>query len=503
MSRSKHFLTVFLVCPLLLGCQADSGLVETDAAVTPDVSPALDAVDPASPEPLILSVESQVGANSVLVAVVSVMTARPASVQVAFSSALTPERRTRSSAIGTEHQVLVVGLREATPYTLVVTATPEDGGEEASWEPLTHTTGAIPHPVPEFQVETFSPEALAPGITLLGVNKAGGAVLDEMPLYWGVDRDGEVVWYWQDETAQHDHTDRDLKALEDGTLLLALKTQYRHVDPAGEVLVELAGGNYHHDMIFLPSGTYLGLLPQKATMVVESLGGEVSVKGDRLREFTVEGETVWQWSAFDWIDTERFPSALSQEPSKKDGSHDWTHANGLFYVEEDDSLLLSMRHQNQVAKIDHKTGEVVWLLGEGGDFQLVGDGEWFYSQHAPEWDPETLELTLYDNGNDRPGEPRERSRAVIYQMDEEARTVEQVWSWETESFTGFLGDADRLPNGNVLVCAGGNRLEGQGPSIPGPARITEVKGDNTGEKLWELTVEGFVYRAIRVDWHSQ
>ena len=56
----------------------------------------------------------------------------------------------------------------------------------------------------------------------------------------------------------------------------------------------------------------------------------------------------------------------------------------------DDNLLFSMRHQNWIVKIDYADGRgsggVLWRLGPGGDFKLLGGvdpTDWFYAQHGP------------------------------------------------------------------------------------------------------------------------
>ena len=126
-------------------------------------------------------------------------------------------------------------------------------------------------------------------------------------------------------------------------------------------------------------------------------------------------------------------------------------------------------------KIDYATGEVVWRLGEGGDFELT-DGVWFKEQHAPSL-VEDGELLIYDNLGDG-----RIARAVQYRLDEDAMTAEQVWAYGGEdSAEGWLseywGDADRLPNGNTLITAGANDLNS----------VFEVTDE--GELVWWLQHE--------------
>jgi len=69
-----------------------------------------------------------------------------------------------------------------------------------------------------------------------------------------------------------------------------------------------------------------------------------------------------------------------------------------------------MRNQSWILKIDYEngtgTGEILWRLGEGGDFQIVGGGpsRWFYGQHDPNLvldNGSQLTLAIWDNGNFR------------------------------------------------------------------------------------------------------
>ncbi len=71
-----------------------------------------------------------------------------------------------------------------------------------------------------------------------------------------------------------------------------------------------------------------------------------------------------------------------------------------------------MRHQNWVVKVDYQdgagTGNILWKLGQGGDFTLQGGTDptdWQYAQHAPaivgSSSAGIFSLIMMDNGNDR------------------------------------------------------------------------------------------------------
>jgi len=58
------------------------------------------------------------------------------------------------------------------------------------------------------------------------------------------------------------------------------------------------------------------------------------------------------------------------------GFPDWTHTNAILFSPDDGNLIVSVRHQNWVVKVDYAngvgTGDILWKLGYQGDFTLVG-----------------------------------------------------------------------------------------------------------------------------------
>ena len=144
----------------------------------------------------------------------------------------------------------------------------------------------------------------------------------------------------------------------------------------------------------------------------------------------------------------------------------WAHVNSIDYDPTDDSIILSLRHQCAVVKIG-RDRSVKWILGapkgwkeplrsklltpvdaEGrplrcGPEQCEGsDFDWTWTQHTA-WradaksDRRFLYLTAFDNGDARgfeqPALPDMKySRAVIYRIDQEKHTVQQIWEYGRE-----------------------------------------------------------------------
>jgi arylsulfate sulfotransferase len=157
---------------------------------------------------------------------------------------------------------------------------------------------------------------------------------------------------------------------------------------------------------------------------------------------------------------------------------DWVHTNAVLHDPSDDSIIVSVRHQDAVIKFSRSTGALKWILGPHDNWSTkfqpyllspVGTPfAWQYHQHAPMITAEGT-LLLFDNGNHRAspfdGTVPVRgsdsvSRAVEYVIDEAAMEVRQVWQYgdgaSPRLYSRFVSDADSLPaTGNVLVTHGG------------------------------------------------
>jgi arylsulfate sulfotransferase len=126
-------------------------------------------------------------------------------------------------------------------------------------------------------------------------------------------------------------------------------------------------------------------------------------------------------------------------------------------------------------KIDRKSGGLRWILGTHANWRspwlgklLKGDGAvaWQFHQHDCSITPSGT-ILCFDNGNHRAApfaQPmraaQSYSRAVEFAVDEDKRTVRQVWSYGERPaerlYAGFQGGAMRLPaTGNTFISYGG------------------------------------------------
>lgn len=440
--------------------------------------------------------------NSVLSALVTVETSELSSCYVEFGTDETYGRQTSSTESSLTHDITVVQMRELTDYHLRIVAVDQNGLSVYS-EDMLFTTAELPSDIPGYTVTSHDTDAVQPGVTFFGpgISRQGGTA---SPYYLGVDETGQVVWYYRLQGETGHFNDRSLFMLEDGDLLITTPDGFSVITIGGDTVSEFtpqqAGYSiFHHEAIALPNGRFMTLSQEVEELDVDWSTEPIEAIGDVIVELDASGNVTWEWSAFDHLDTTRYPNNLSLREDQR-GQHDWTHANAVFYVEADNSVLLSVRHQNWIVKIDRETGDVIWILGDEGDFDLTnfdrGAGnEWFYAQHSPQIQADGT-LLLYDNGNERPDTvtPSLYSRAVMFRLDETAMEAEQIWAFTTDYYTGSLGDANGLSNGNVLVCAGGP--DGQ----DAPAQVIEVTSEQPAEPVWTLEMDGNnVYRAVRLD----
>ncbi|WP_295476861.1 aryl-sulfate sulfotransferase [Sutterella sp.] len=143
----------------------------------------------------------------------------------------------------------------------------------------------------------------------------------------------------------------------------------------------------------------------------------------------------------------------------------WAHVNSVDYDPTDDSIIVSSRHQSAVIKIG-RDKRVKWILGAPNGWtgelkdkvltpvdaagrpipcrigRCEGRFDWTWTQHTG-WKVKELSrpgvsvVTVFDNGDGRgfsqPENPKDKySRAVMYSIDEQKGTVEQLWEYGRE-----------------------------------------------------------------------
>ena len=232
-------------------------------------------------------------------------------------------------------------------------------------------------------------------------------------------------------------------------------------------------------------------------------------------------QPVWAWNEFNHLDTNRRPY---QYP-------DWTHTNAVIYSKDDGNLIISIRHQNWLVKIDYNNGAVpghpledsapyfLEIPGQNvADFALMNaDGtpdtnatDWFFAQHGPSFASANtsgkFSLMLFDNGDDRgvaivaggtcgvTGQPVCFSTVPVFNIDETAKTATFVVHPTAEDYSFFGGNAEVLTNGNIEYdeCNNGSLAGFNGT-------ILEVTQSSSPQTVWKMVITGQnSYRGMRM-----
>lgn len=403
---------------------------------------------------------------------------------------------------------VVAGMRANTTYHMRARVD-LGGGNMLLDSDHTFTTG--PLPAVSFPSVTVTPAGgLAPGSGVDLLSSVGtdvGAVV--------LDTDGSVIWYYYDPNLPAGDDPFPIRQLSNGDYLINFfDNRVREVDLEGHTVREvrldqlnaaltatgysLQAQGIHHDVLRLSNGHWILLLNEvRDFQDLPGYPGTTSVVGDDLVDLDANNQPVWVWRAFDHLDVNRHPLFFP----------DWTHSNTLVYT-PDGNLLLSMRHQNWILKIDYSngtgSGDVLWRLGQGGDFTLSSNdpAQWFYAQHFPvllHTSGSQFRLALYDNGDARPDGSGQScdltgscySRGVIMSVDESSRTAAVSWQYAPGWYSYWGGSIGVLSNGIVELDS--TTVNG------GNSRVIEVTPGANPQVIWQMdTSNANFYRAYRV-----
>ena len=476
-------ITILFVTALisLSGCGADESQI--------NASPVFESpVDEGAVDENMLEFSLSAHDSNVLMVKAKVITNEASEVSIQFESAETERQETAKYSASTEHNITVLGLRPETNYQFSAVITKQTG-EITTSAAQSFTTPSLPFTLPDIQLKTSGDNSY-PGVTFFSVTGDDARFI-------GVDEAGVPVWYLPNSDVPMLSNSPVIKYLGENQLMLMLAREVWAIDMAGNILSTFELPRYHHEATMLNNGNIMVL-----TKEYEEFNGN-SLKGDRIEGYSPAGNLVWQWSSFEHLDTSRFPGDLST--TVQDGAFNWSHANAIFQQQDDDSLLLSLRSQSWVVNIDHASGNINWILGspEGtlkeslvDKFISLEEGSWISAQHAPMITTDG-DYLIYDNRNEAElAGIDNNSRGVKYQINTDTMIATQVWESVVDKYTQLLGDVDELPNGNILMTAGGSGSNDN-------AYLLEVTASQPSQTVWELHVNNqSIYRAERVGWEA-
>lgn len=261
----------------------------------------------------------------------------------------------------------------------------------------------------------------------------------------------------------------------------------------------------HHDIEPMPNGNVLFITWYKYPAAEAIANGkdpqatQMSVWMDHIMEYDpVANEVVWEWRSWDHLIQDFDPTKLNygvvadhperidinyNEESGPGGTVDWMHSNGIDYNAALDQIIVSVRNYSEVWIIDHSTttqeasGSTGGIYGKGGDLLYrwgnpeaydrgdAGD-KMLDAMHDPVWIPDSFPdgneimvfnnkysefqsaVVVFDPPSDTPG---------FYTDPGEQAFGPDDYSWiytENTFYSPAVSGAQRLPNGNTLICEG-------------------------------------------------
>jgi hypothetical protein len=432
-----------------------------------------------------------------------------------------------------DHAVPVLGFHPGEHATLDVELLAGDGrAADASFDVR---PADVPDPFPTIDVLALDPDRVEPGWTLFDALTPDGTgeylvILDE---------GGRVVWWWEPGFSPGDArvgADGNLWLLGDGDAFEAdfLGTIVRRWSTATRTdpgWVPTTAGALNHELFVTDDGfwslhdgsTDVPDLPRDYD-ALDALRA-ATIDDPAVVELGFDGVTRHSWKLSERLQTSRIGYDSLRTLTT---GFDWAHANGVVPDPSDGGVIVSVRHQDAIVKLDGD-GELAWILGTPAGWSpelaakvLTPVGEpfaWPYHAHAPELEDDGL-LVMFDNQRwgSNPYEPEVEpppSRVVGFRVDAVAHTVEQEFAFDATT-TGPLrceaiGDADVQPiTGNVLADYGfvadengvTNAENGWGRMS---ARLVEYAPDGDVVADWRVRsdvhaeAEGWkVYRAERI-----
>jgi hypothetical protein len=166
---------------------------------------------------------------------------------------------------------------------------------------------------------------------------------------------------------------------------------------------------------------------------------------------------------------------------------DWTHFNAVAYDAERDQIMVTVRAFSEFWIIDHSTTSAEAKGHRGGVGGMGGDllyrwgnprayragteaDQKLFAAHDAHWIPRGCpgegHVLVFNNGIGRPGADYSSVEELVLPMDARGRYMlepgmaygpkEPVWQYvaskPADFFAGYMSGAQRLPNGDTLIC---------------------------------------------------
>ncbi|MGA0867835.1 MAG: aryl-sulfate sulfotransferase [Planctomycetota bacterium] len=264
----------------------------------------------------------------------------------------------------------------------------------------------------------------------------------------------------------------------------------------------------HHDIEELPNGNVLMIAWERISAADAIAAGrdpnllpENELWPDKIIEVDRSGQIVWEWRAWNHVVQDfdptkpnygrpvDYPGRIDLNHVINNGEADWHHSNGLDYNAQLDQIMISVRSYDELWIIDHSTttqeaatssggrsgrgGELLYRWGNPEAYGAGGPADRrLYRQHDAQWIKPGLpgegHILIFNNGESRPGGHASSVDEIIAPTPDAQGNyprqglaygpTDAFWTYmadpPTSLFSTFVSGAQRLPNGNTMICAG-------------------------------------------------
>jgi hypothetical protein len=264
----------------------------------------------------------------------------------------------------------------------------------------------------------------------------------------------------------------------------------------------------HHDVKYLPNGNVLMIAweyKSSAEAIAAGRDSSLLADGELWPDKIIEvdpsdNSIVWEWHVWDHLIQDYNSSksnygTVAGHPELADlnyvdlptGIADWTHMNAIDYNSELDQIMISVHGFDEFWVIDHSTttaqaashsggtygkgGDILYRWGNPASYGASGTHE-FYGQHNAQWIPSGIpgagDILVFNNGQGRPEGNYSTVEEIVPAVNPDGSyslttgqafgPSSQKWTYQASNPTDFYGSnisgAQRLSNGNTLICVG-------------------------------------------------
>lgn len=305
-------------------------------------------------------------------------------------------------------RTLLLGMKPSREYQFRIVAQSSEG--ECASEVHSLVTGPRPNGLPQISVNTLDRAALAPGYIVAAQYSGGPAYI--------LDEEGEFVW-WYDiggevTSARMSYSGSHMWISKGNVPDTGAKVHRVSMDGLHDEDLSTAFDGQNHSLAVLPD----------ESVAFYAYGDHDC---DDIKEYAPDGTVRTIVNA-----------------GAAHGAVGACHLNAIEYSPSDDTLIFSDLEHDNYTKVT-RAGDVVWVLG-GPTSDFTGNAASWKNQHGLH----VLgadRLLFFNNGT----VGSSGSFAIELSLDLSAHTVTKVWEYGAGLSNFYMGDVQRLDNGNTLM----------------------------------------------------